>query len=528
MTAFDPTLLLDPASYPHAPQSVTLVETHISWVFLAGDRVFKIKKPVNFGFLDYSSLQERKRLCDEEVRLNRRLCPDAYLGVEKIVAMPSGLQVGGSGPAIEYAVVMQRLPADRMLDHLIQAGEVTESMIERVAERIAAFHDSAERGLSIDRHGSPAAVRANWAENFEQIAPFVGRTVSAAHVRTIQEYVEHFLNEQSPLFEQRVAEGFIREGHGDMRAESICVTNGMCIFDCIEFSERLRCGDTASEMAFLAMDIDARGRPDLAYWLIDRYVSLTGDTGLAEVLLFYACYRAFVRGKVQSFRLDQDVARESAHRTARRRARHYLQLAWWYARGEHAPRLVLVGGLSGTGKTTLARALGLRLGAAVISSDRVRKELGGVATTHRTRDAQNEGLYTEEMTRKTYARMNELAKEALRLGRRVVLDATFRTREERCAAIDLAHSAGLPWWIVECRLAEEIAVARIEQRLASGEGASDANVSIYRAQRSTFEPVEADEGPLAIVDTGGPVSATLRRALGPMVRGLKSTAGRPK
>ena len=316
-----------------------------------------MKKPVDFGFLDYSTLSRRKYFCNEEVRLNSRLCADAYIGVEKIVATPQGLRVGGTGRAVEYAVVMRRLPARRMLDHLIRADQVGEALVERVAQRIATFHASAERSPEIERFGSIDSVRDNWQENFDQIQPYIGRTISAGQLRMVRGYVEEFLDQNAELFRQRQLEGRIRDCHGDMRAESICVTNGLCIVDCIEFSARLRCGDTASEVAFLAMDIDARGRPDLAYWLIDRYIEASGDAGLRDLLLFYASYRAFVRGKVQSFRLDQAVANERIHRTARRRARQYLRLATSYARVPRQPVLILVVGLPGYRKRRLRRAL---------------------------------------------------------------------------------------------------------------------------------------------------------------------------
>lgn len=519
-SAFRPEQLLDPAAYAHVPRRVTLVETHISWVFLADDLVFKVKKPVDFGFLDYSTLARRKHWCEEEVRLNRRLCPDAYLGVEPIVEQSGTLRVGIPGVAIEYAVVMRRLPAGRMLDHLLRVGEVTESLIGRVAKRVAEFHATARQGPEIDQFGTPTAIRLNWDENFEQIQPYVGRTISAAHLATIRAFTEGYLDRRADIFARRLVQRRIRDCHGDMRSESICVTDGLCIFDCIEFSDRLRCGDTASELAFLAMDIDARGRPDLAYWLVDRYIASSGDQELRAVLRFYACYRAFVRGKVQSFRLDQPVARQSAHRTAQRRARHYLQLAWSYARAPDRPLLVLVRGLSGTGKTTLARALAMRLGGEVISSDRVRKELSGLETSARPSSAYGEGIYSPAMSQRTYVRMLELAAESLELGHTAVLDATFRARDERAAALALAKAAGVDHWIVECTLPEAEILRRIRDRVASGEGASDADAAVYLAQRASVERVDPSEGPQVRLDTRGAIASVTRRALEPILRSV--------
>lgn len=502
-----------------------MVETHISWVFLAGDFVYKVKKPVDFGFLDYSSLDLRRHFCHEEVRLNRRLCGGAYLGVVPIVERAGNVCVDQPGTPIEYAVWMRRLPAERMLDRLIRDGHASETMIERVAERVAAFHGQADRGPRIDPYGSLEAIRFNWDENFTQTEPYVGRAISARQFQGVRAYVEGFLSRHADLFGRRVADGRIRDCHGDMRAESICLTDELCIFDCIEFSERLRCGDTASELAFLAMDIDARGRPDLAYWLVDRYLWATGDPELRALLPFYASYRAFVRGKVQSFRLDQPVRAEGEHRTALRRARHYFELAYSYARVPEEPRLVLVCGLSGTGKTTAARALGQRLNAVVYSSDRVRKELAGVPATARGPQAFEAGLYAPAVTERTYARLTELAREKLSAGTSVVLDATFSRASDRIAAVEVARSFGIPACIVECRCAEPTVIERIHRRAASGEGASDADESVYFGQRGTIQPVRGDESDVhLVIDTEVSVPRLLRQ----MLSAVSSVPRRPR
>jgi uncharacterized protein len=235
--------LLNPVAYPHGAARVRLIETHISYVFLAGRYVYKIKKPVNFGFLDYSTLERRQHFCHEEVRLNQRLCPETYLGVVPIVKTTSSLRVGEEGEALEYAVAMRRLPARRMLDRLVRSGQATEQVIERVARRAAEFHAGAMRGRGIDRFGAPEAIRFNWHENFDQIQPYVGRTISRRELRDIEDYAARFLSAKVKLLEERVAHGRIRDCHGDMRAESICVTDGLCIHDCIEFNARFRCGD---------------------------------------------------------------------------------------------------------------------------------------------------------------------------------------------------------------------------------------------------------------------------------------------
>jgi uncharacterized protein len=447
------------------------------------------------------------------VRLNNRLCPDAYLGVEKIVSNQDRLRIGGRGRAIEYAVVMRRLPERRMLDYLIRRRQVGEEMIERVAARIAEFHAHAVGGPDVERYGSLDVVRDNWQENFDQIEPYVGRAISARRLQSIRRFVTGFLEREADLFSQRQRDGRVRDCHGDMRAESICVTNGLCIFDCIEFNERLRCGDTASEVAFLAMDIDARGRPDLSYWLVDRYCELSGDSSLRKVLPFYASYRAFVRGKVQSFRLDQPAASEWDHRTALRRAQRYLRLAWDYARVPEQPLLVLVVGLPGTGKTTVSRALGMRLGGVVFSSDRVRKELAGVVAPRRGHDEIDAGLYSPEMSRRTYAELRRLTTSNLEQGESVILDATYRTRSDRAEVIEIARKLALPCWILECQLPESTALARIAARQFTGEGASDADAEVYQVQRSRYEHIDPAEASYARADTSKSIATVANQVM---------------
>lgn len=358
--------LLRPEAYPHRPRRVRLVETHISYVFLAGPYAYKVKKPVDFGFLDYSTLEKRRHFCEEEVRLNRELCPDTHLGVVPITRTADGFAVGGDGEAVEYAVLMRRLPEARMLDRLVRRGRVDPEVLVRLARRVAAFHAGSARGPEIDRFGGLETVRFNWEENFAQTAPYVDRTVPRRWYEGIRRYVEGFLRDSAELFRKRVAEGRIRDCHGDLRAESICVEDGICIFDRIEFNARFRYGDVASEVAFLAMDLDALGRPDLGYVFAEAYIAASGDRELRRLLPFYQCYRAYVRGKVTGFRLDQ-VGTERERRRVRRLARRYFRLAWDYARAPQRPAVVVLTGAPPEAGLRLARGLGCRLGATVRS-----------------------------------------------------------------------------------------------------------------------------------------------------------------
>ncbi len=363
MTAYPPLVqgLLRPEAYPHRPRRIRLVETHISYVFLAGPYAYKVKKPVNFGFLDYSTLERRRHFCEEEVRLNQELCPDTHLGVVPITRSAEGFVVGGSGEVVEYAVLMRRLPENRMLDRLVRRGRVNAEVLVRLARRVAAFHAASARGPEIDRFGSLETIRFNWEENFAQTAPYIGRTLPRRWYEGIRRYVADFLQNSAELFRKRVAEGRIRDCHGDLRAESVCVEDGICIFDRVEFNERFRYGDVASEVAFLVMDLDVLGRPDLGYVFADAYIMASGDRELRRLLPFYQCYRAYVRGKVTGFRLDQ-VGTEGEKLKVRRLARRYFRLAWDYARAPQRPATVALVGAPPDIGLFLARALGCRLG----------------------------------------------------------------------------------------------------------------------------------------------------------------------
>lgn len=367
--------LLRPEAYPHRPRRVRLVETHISYVFLAGPYAYKVKKPVNFGFLDYSTLEKRRHFCEEEVRLNQALCPGTYLRVVPIVRTPTGLLVGGEGEPVEYAVLMRRLPVSRMLDRLVRRGRVDPEAVVRIARKVAAFHAASDHGPEIDRFGEPELIRFNWEENFAQTAPYIGRTIPRRWYEGIRRYVTGFLDTSAGLLLGRIGQGRIRDCHGDLRAESICVENGICIFDRIEFNDRFRYGDVAAEVAFLAMDLDALGRPDLGYLFAESYIEASGDRELRRLLPFYQCYRAYVRGKVTSFRLDQ-VETDAERRRIRRVARRYFRLAWDYARAPAGPALTVLTGVSAESGPVLGRGLACRLGASF--------HPGGAARTIRT------------------------------------------------------------------------------------------------------------------------------------------------
>jgi aminoglycoside phosphotransferase family enzyme len=323
--------LLEPQAFPHRPQRIELVQTQMSLIYLTGEYVYKVKKPVNLGYLDYTTLEKRHFFCCQELELNRRLCPDAYLAVIPIAEENGGLRVEGQGEAIEYAVKMRQLPGGRMMDVLLPRGQVTPEMVGRVAERLVTFHQKAETNQEIAAFGKLNVVRQNCDENFFQTGKYVGLTILRAKYERIRNYTNDFIEGNAGLFEKRVREGRIRDCHGDLHAAHVCFTDDICIYDCIEFNDRFRYCDVASELAFLAMDLDRYQQAGLSRHLVDTYAGLSHDEGLLSLLDFYKCYRAYVRGKVEGFKLDDPLISQSEKAKALEAARSYFQLAESYA-----------------------------------------------------------------------------------------------------------------------------------------------------------------------------------------------------
>ncbi len=319
--------LLESKAYPDRPPNIELAQTQMSFVFLTGEYVYKVKKPVNLGYLDYTTLDKRRFYCLREVELNRRLCPDAYLGVVSITRDKAGIFMEGRGEAIEYAVKMRRLPQAAMMNVLLIQNRVSPEMVNGVAQKLAAFHQKAEiiRGF-----GDIDTISQNTEENFTQTEKYIGNTISRDGYQHIKAYTEDFMERNAPLFHKRVAEGRIRDCHGDLHAAHICFTDGICIYDCIEFNDRFRYCDVAAEVAFLAMDLDHYGRADLSQSFVKAYVAESQDKELLELLNFYKGYFAYVRGKVESFKLDDPYISEEEKVRVLTVARSYFELAESY------------------------------------------------------------------------------------------------------------------------------------------------------------------------------------------------------
>jgi uncharacterized protein len=474
--------LLDPAVYPHPVDQVELVETHISWVLLAGERVYKLKKPVNLGFLDFTTLARRRRFCHEEVRLNRRLTTDVYLDVVSITGSPSAPRLGGPGRAIEVAVLMRRLPAERMLDRLVADDAAAPELLDDIGRTVARFHDAAETGVEIDELGGIETVRRNWQENFAQTEALGPDVLPEATRRAVRDYVTAMLERESERFAARVVAGRSRDCHGDLQAQHICCVDPLQIFDCIEFNHRFRFGDVAGEIAFLAMDVERLGRPDLATRFLNAYLDESSDYEAVPLLDFYRAYRAWVRAKVLSFQGPEQAAE----------ARARFELAARFVHPHRRVRLIVTTGVMGSGKSTAARRAAARLGAIVVRTDAVRKRLAGVPLRERIAAGFGEGVYGAEMNRRTYREAERLAGRLLRAGWPVILDGSFSRVAERAEARAVAERLGVPFTVLWCDAPDGVLRQRLRDRSRGGGEVSDGREELLAEHRARYESPERE------------------------------------
>lgn len=506
--------LVKPAAYPEPTSEVRLIQTHISFLFITDSYVYKVKKPVDFGFLNFSTLDRRRFYCEEEVRLNRRLCPDVYLGVVEIRETPGGASFNGQGRIIDYAVKMKRLPEERMLDRLVENNEVSEEQVREIARVVGRFHMEAETNAEISRYGGLDTIRGNWEENFRQMGVFVHMTLAPRDLRIIRTWVESFMKEQEALFRKRVEGGYIRDCDGDLHLENICLADKIYIFDCIEFNHRFRYSDTAADIAFFLMDLDYHRRSDLSAPFLEEYIAVTGDNGTEKIIDFYKVYRAVIRGKVESFRLNDLDIPELEKREAKTRARSHFRLARGYViRRSLPPTLILTCGLTGSGKSTLAEGLSFELGLKIVDSDRTRKELTGIAPFEHFTDEYAGGIYSPETTRAVYNALFDRAREALSAGHSIIIDATFKSRADRDRFRLLAEECGTRFRLFHTDCSDGAAKRRLSRRAKGKKVVSDGRWEVYVRQKEEFEPVDAAiEGGISIDTSGGP-DQTVDRAL---------------
>jgi uncharacterized protein len=508
--------LSDPAAYPEPVEKVEVRQTHISVAFLAGAHVYKVKKPVELGFVDYGTLEKRRHYCEEEVRLNRRLAPDVYLGVVPVTNDWGTLRVEGEGEAVEWAVKMKRLPEEALLHERLHRGEVGEALVEALARQIAAFHAGAESGGPIADCGRFETVARNTRENFQQAASQVGTTLSRPVFERLQALTEAALQRHRERIERRAERGVPRDTHGDLRLEHVYVfpdrpsPDDLVIVDCIEFAARYRYADPVSDMAFLAMDLKIRGREDLARRLSASYFAASGDIDGQALVSFYIAYRAAVRGKVHGFKAAEAEVPEAQRAAALIRSQgHWLLALGELEEPEKRPALVLVGGLPGTGKSTLGRTLAGRAGFTQIRSDVVRKELADAAP--RPDSSFKAEIYTAEWTERTYAECLRRAEALLFEGRRVIIDASFREDAMRRRFLETARCWGIPGLLLICRADPEIVRERLANRR---DDASDADWSIHQALAERWEEPGPSTRPFVRdVATSGDRTAALAQAL---------------
>lgn len=504
-----------------------LRETHISNVFLTENTVFKVKKPVRLGFLDFSSLEARKRYCEAEVQLNRRLADRVYRGVRAITRDAQGVHRIASGDAapsgeeiVDYAVEMVRLRDRDAADVRLREGRLSREDLVRVAERLAEFHAAARCDAETARYGERAVIAQNVIENFEQTRETAPSFLSAKGIAEIEHWQREFLEREQARFEARIKAGRIRDGHGDLRLEHCYLADdgSVQIIDCIEFNERFRFGDVCADVAFLSMDLSWHERPDLSELFLASYARVSGDYDLYALVDFYESYRAYVRGKVASLLAADESAEPSAREHARSTARKYYQLAEACAREPlDKPRLYAVGGIIASGKSTLASQLAELIHAPVLETDRTRKQMAGLDPHTPWRDAAFSGHYGPEQTRAVYEELLRRADVILRSGRSAIIDASFRERSQREAARARAAALGCEFVFVECVPPLAVCRKRLAQR-ERGPSTSDGRAEIFDDFVRSYEPVtELDSTQHVRIDTSADapqVSAQLRALAG--------------
>ncbi len=506
------TALSNPAAFPHPGPTVEVVQTHISVVFLTGDRAYKVKKPLSlWGFLDYSTTEKRRHYCEEEVRLNRRLAPEVYLGVVPVVRRGGSLFVGGEGEVVEHAVEMRRLPEGATLRERILEGRAGPDDLRAIALLLKRFHATARRDAEVAAAGRPLVFAQILGQNFAATR----RSVPALFPLGVHDLVAHrvadLLRARLPLLARRARERYLVEGHGDLRAEHVvrlddpafgAPAGAWRVIDCVEFTPKLRCIDPASDAAFLSTDLASLGRRDLARAFEDAYFGEAPDADAASLLPLYRAYRAHVRAKVDAQKCAEAEVPAPERAAAEVSAKRHLALSWSYAREGLPPPLLVLVGPSGSGKSVLARAVAPVLDAEILSSDVARKAIAGIASTERVAGEALAALYSHETSERTYAAIEGRALAALRAGRPAILDATYLRRSARAGAAAVARRAGAPVVLVDVVCDPALARERIEARGREGADPSDATWEVRERQVAEAEDFSEEETPFVLRHDG--------------------------
>jgi aminoglycoside phosphotransferase family enzyme/predicted kinase len=462
----------DHDSQPHDGQPfVQLRETHVATVFLIGDRAYKLKKPVDVGFLDFTSRESRHAVCHREVELNRRMAPDVYLGVADVI--------GPDGQPCDHLVVMRRMPDDRRLANLVRHGADLGDQVTKLARQVAAFHASADRGHDISEQGTRNALRARWTASFEQVRALPTHAITPELIDSIERAVLDFLAGREPLFDARIRAGRIVDGHGDLLADDVfCLDDGPRVLDCLEFDDRLRWLDGLDDIAFLVMDLERLGADRLATELLARYAEFADDPAPPALCHHYLAYRAFVRAKVACFRQVQGDPTAAASATA------HAELALRHLRAGTV-RLILVGGLPATGKSTISGRLADRMETVLLSSDRLRKELAGLSPQDSAAAEYQQGIYTQDQTDRTYQELLRRAETLLSHGESVIIDASWTNAKHRDLAAEVAASTTSELVSLRCCAPTEVTAARLRAREHS---TSDADARIAEQMATDAAP----------------------------------------
>jgi aminoglycoside phosphotransferase family enzyme/adenylate kinase family enzyme len=483
--------LADPSAWPHPAATVELVETHISHVLLVGEYAYKIKKPLDLGFLDFSTLELRHHFCLEELRINRRLAPAIYLEVVAITGSAESPRIGGEGSPIEYAVKMRRFPDDGLLSQHLE--HLTPGLVSTIARRAAEFHTEVETCGADQPWGSADFVIQPMLENFEPIHQLEHDPQVDAQLQRLQQWTVQRHGELRSNLEQRKADGFVRECHGDMHLGNITLVDGEpVIFDAIEFNPGLRWIDTINEIAFLVMDLDEKQRPELAQLALNSYLEGSGDYAGLKLLRFYQVYRAMVRAKVTAIRLSQDDLEAEQRQILKQEFQRYLHLAERYTKPQTSA-LIITHGPSGSGKSVAARNLVRRLGAIQVRSDVERKRLAGLPPLARTESDIGGDIYTAEITRQTYGRLLEAAERILNAGFIALADATFLKQRQRRPFAQLADRLGVKFIILDMQTPEQVMRERVRSRAEQGGDPSEADERVLDLQLKSAEPLTDKE-----------------------------------
>lgn len=486
------------SAYPGAADPIVHLETHISHVFLAGDHAYKIKKPLELGFLDFSTLEKRRYSCEEELRINRRLAPEIYLDVVPIGGTTEAPRVEGEGAPIEYAVKMRRFSQQGMLDLVFDRGGVTGALVDAIAAQLAGFHAVVARAEPGSGFGTAASVIEPALQNFDQLGPLLEPGPETALLVKLHDWTARRSELLAPVFDDRQRAGFVHECHGDLHLGNMVLIDGRVrMFDAIEFNAQLRWIDVINEAAFLAMDLAARGRDDLAWRFVNAYLEHTGDYEGVRLLRYYLVYRALVRAKVAAIRAGQPDTIAAERQTLWDKCRNHLALAARFAEGAQ-PVLIILHGFSGSGKTTGSQAILETIGAVRIRSDVERKRMHRLKAGARTESPVGGGIYDARSNLDTYERLAQLAEMVLAGGVPVLVDATFLKQAQRSCFRALAKRLDVAWRIAHFHANPEVVRERLRQRQRAGGDASEAGVAVLEQQLRDDEPLTADEAAASV------------------------------